>query len=822
MLGDLGTLFSGLAWVATLYGSIASAVSIRRQDARWWESARNALYGAAALLALALLALALAFLGNDFAIRYVAQHSSRALPTYLKVSAIWGGQEGSLLLWGFFQAVFTALAIRTRDERARPLIPWATVVLGLVGVFFVGAMLLLSNPFTQLSQPLADGQGLNPLLRHPGMIFHPPAMYVGYVGLSVPFAFALAALISKNDRLWTRVIRPWTLVAWIGLSLGLLLGMRWAYDVLGWGGYWGWDPVENAGLLPWFTTTALLHGAVMQEERRGFRVWNYVLVTLSFVLVLFGTFATRSGVIQSVHAYAVSNLGGYFMAGILVSLGVSLGLIVWRGAELDSASSDTSLLSRDGIFFLTLLLFVTLTLSVFVGSVLPTITDVALGQRFEAGPAWFDRVTGPQFALLILLIGVCPLLGRAAAAVRRAKHYAWLVGLGALAAIGAALLAGFDKPVSLLGLGLVGLAATTVLIEYGEGIGQRRQRTDLAPLNALWNLLRTQRRKYGGYLVHLGVILMAVGVIGTRLYPFEQEVVMTSGEPIKMGGYTLVFDQLSQDVIRDQLSTWASISVYSDDGYLVTLEPRINRYQNYEQTFSVPALRPALREDLYMILAGWSGDGTTVTVRIVINALVNFLWLGGLIFMAGGALALWPRGLKALGNAAVAVAVVGLLTGGAWAMWGARHGTAVRELGRPHVGQAAPDFRFSLLDGGTLTLADLGAEIVVLNFWAPWCPTCKDELPALQASWEAYRDQGVTFVGAAYDSERAAVEETVTTYGLGYPIGLDASDLAAKAYGVTKVPETFVIDAEGRVAAVYVGPVSETELRAALDALLEE
>lgn len=820
MLADLGTVFSGLAWAATLYGALASAISIYRRDVRWWQSARNALYGAAALLGLALIALTEAFLSGDYGIRYVAQHSSQALPIYLKLSAIWAGQEGSLLLWCFFQAVFTALAIRIRDERAAPLIPWATVVLGLIGALFVGAMLWLSNPFTQLPRPLTDGQGLNPLLRHPGMIFHPPAMYVGYVGLSVPFAFALAALITKNDRFWTRVVHPWTLVAWIGLSLGLLLGMRWAYDVLGWGGYWGWDPVENAGLMPWLTTTALLHGAVMQEERRGFRVWNYVLVTLSFVLVLFGTFATRSGAIQSVHAYAVSNLGGYYLAGILASLGVSVGLILWRGADLSSASSEPPLLSRDGAFFLTLLVFMTLTLSVFVGSVLPTITDLAWGQQFEAGPAWFDRVTGPQFALLILLIGVCPLLGRAAATVRRLKRRAWLIALGALVAVGAALVAGFDKPVSLIAFGLVGLSATTVLIEYGEGVAQRSRRTDLAPLNALWDLLRTQRRKYGGYLVHLGVIFMAVGVIGTRLYPFEQEMVMASGEPIEIGEYTLVFDLLSQEMVGDHLSTWASLSVYGEDEYLVTLEPRVNRYQNYEQTFSVPALRPALREDLYVILAGWSGDGTTITVRILINALANFLWLGGLVFLAGGALALWPRGLAGAWNAVAAMVIVGLLAGGAWAMWGARHGTAVKALGRPHVGHAAPEFRLSSLSGDALALSDLRGQVVVLNFWAPWCPTCKDELPDLQASWEAYQGAGVVFVGVAYDSDRAAVEETASAYGLSYPIGLDASDLAAQAYGVTKVPETFVIDAQGQVAAVYVGAVSQVELTAQLDSLL--
>ncbi len=821
MLGDLGAIFAALALLATLYGSGAAYVSIRRDDRRWWESARNALIGAAVLLGLALLVLVAAFLTHDFAVRYVVLHASRAMPAYLKVSAVWAGQEGSLLVWTFFQASFTALAISLPSQRARPLVPWTTVVLGVIGAFFLGITLFLSNPFVQLSHAPLDGQGMNPLLRHPGMVFHPPAMFVGYVGLSIPFAFALAALIAHREVRWTQAVRTWTLIAWIGLSLGLFLGMRWAYDVLGWGGYWGWDPVENAGLLPWFTTTALLHSAVMRDEGRGFEIWNYVLVALSFVLVLFGTFATRSGVIQSVHAFAESNLGGWFLGAIGVSLAVSLGLIFRHRAELSARAMSDRLFSRDGLFFLTLVVLCTLTVSVFVGSVLPTITDLLTAQRFDAGPDWFDRVTGPQFGALLLLMGICPLLGRSTSVFRRVKRWGWLVGLGAGSAVVAALLAGLTKPAVLVAFALTGIAGTTALVEIGDGVARRMRRTQSPVLNVLWELLRLQRRRYGGYLVHLGVVLMAVGVIGTRFYPFERNVVLTPGEPHEVAGYTLVTDPLSQEIVRDALTTSATVTVYRDGDYLSTLVPRVNRYEGYQQLYTVPALRPALSEDLYLLLAGWSGDGTEVTFKVVVNVLVNFLWLGGLVFFAGGAVALWPREMQAPWNAIAAVTVGLLLVASGWSMWGASHGMVRRSTGRPMVGHTAPDFRLTTLDGKTAALTDLQGRIVVLNFWAPWCPSCKDDLPVLQQLWEDYRDRGVVFVGAAYDTEVGAARESIATHGLTFPVGLDTGNQLADAYGITGVPETFVIDAAGHIAVVHIGPLPEGQLKMQLERLLE-
>ena len=640
MLAEVGFILVGLALAAAVYAVFTASWSIHRSDPRWAGSGRSGIYATTALLALALLALLVSFLGDQFQIRYVAQHSSRALPLYLKASAVWAGQEGSLLLWAFLQALFAALAVGCPSERSRPLIPWAILFLNLITAFFIAVTMFLSNPFALLASAPPDGRGLNPLLRHPAMIFHPPATYLGYVGLAVPFAFALAALVTRRVGDWTAVVRRWTLVAWLFLGLGILLGARWAYDVLEWGGYWGWDPVENAGLMPWLTTTAFLHGMVMREERHSLRAWNFLLVILSFVLVIFGTFTTRSGLILSVHAFAHSDLGSYLLGFIVLTLVGSLALLYNRRSLLAAPSPSDRLLSREGMFFLTLILFLTITGSVLIGSLLPTLTEALVGRRFEAGPEWFDRVTGPQFAALVLVMGLCPLLGRAAGALRRVRGHGLSAVLGAILVTAAAALAGFTYLTSLIGFAFIGLAAGTALAEVARDVVARSRRKGRNPLRILWHLMRHNGRRYGGYLVHIGVILIAVGVIGTRSYPFEKEIVLSRGEPADVGGYTLVYEDLWQEVAGDHLATRASFSVYRDGAYLATLQPRRDQYVNPDRTVAVPALRSRLREDLYVVLAGWAGDGRAVALKVFINPLASFLWLGGLILLAGGAMAL--------------------------------------------------------------------------------------------------------------------------------------------------------------------------------------
>jgi len=842
MLAEIGSILTSLALAVALYAACAAFLGIQQSDSRWASSARNGVYATAALLTVAFFILTAAFMIDQFGIDYVAQHSGRALPSYLKLSAVWAGQEGSLLLWAFLQAIFAALVVARPTKRTRPLVPWATVFLSLVTAFFTGVTLFLSNPFTQSAVIPPDGAGLSPLLRHPGMIFHPPALYLGYVGLAVPFAFALAALATGQVKDWPAATRRWTLAAWLFLGIGLMLGARWAYDVLGWGGYWGWDPVENAGLLPWFTVTALLHGTVMQEQRNSFRAWNVLLAVFSFALVLFGTFTTRSGLIQSVHSFARSNLGPYFLAAIGVVLLGSLVMMWNRRSILADSRPVGELISRDGMFFLTLVLLCTLTFSVFVGSILPTITEVLSDQRYEAGPEWFDRVTGPQFALLVLVMGVCPLLGRAAAAMKRMKSRGLPALIGAIVVIVVAVLLGFNRPVTLIGFAVIGLAGATVLVEYGWDAVALGRRTGDNPLQAFVNLFGRNRRKYGGYMVHAGVILMALGIVGTRMYPFEDELVLAPGEPATVQDYTLVYEELKQEPFEDHFNTRAILSVHRDGEYLGTMQPQLDQYTNFDQTVSTPALQVELREDLYLVLAGWSAGGDLVTFKVFVNPLASFLWLGGLVFLIGGAVALWPAARTetlatpsarrwSLGTGVGVAVGIGVLVIAVAVMWSGDPGAinrpglgsidaGARRVGRPIRGQPAPDFTLDLLDGSSMTLSELRGQVMVLNIWATWCPSCKDEMPDLQTVWEEYEDDGVVIVGLVYQDEVALVQEMLTFYGITFPQGMDVGDNISTAYGITGVPETFIVDQQGNIAVNYVGPVTADELRQKLDGLL--
>ncbi|HDQ70971.1 MAG TPA: redoxin domain-containing protein, partial [Chloroflexi bacterium] len=597
-----------------------------------------------------------------------------------------------------------------------------------------------------------------------------------------------------------------------------------------------WDPVENAGLMPWLTATALLHGLVMQRERAGFRGWNLILAVLSFSLVLFGTFVTRSGWIQSLHAFAHSSLGPYLLATIGLSLLGPLVLMIRRRSILLApqplARPVDRLLSRGGTFLLTLIILLTISASVFIGSVMPVLA------RLDASPAWFDRVTGPQFGLLLLLMGVCPLLGRAAQTLQRLRRRALLGALlGAGIVLAGAMLAGFTNPLSWVGFALIGLAGTTTAMAYVMDAWLRSQRLDEDFWIALWRLFVCNRRKYGGYLVHTGVILMALGVVGTRMYALETEAVFFQGESARVAGYTLTYEGFDQVYLGDRLTSEAAFSIWRGERFLTTLRPQVDQYANYrDQMVSAPALHVNLREDLYLVLAGWRDEGEMVTLKIFVNPLAVFLWVGALLFLGGGVAALWPvarpahlsaleirrrraRTFVGAGVGGVVLIAVALML---WGIGAAAGRSQARLAGRLRSGLEAPTFSLEQLDGSPLALADLRGKIVVVNFWATWCAPCEDELPDFQAVWEAYHEQGVTFVGLAVQRELDDVRAMTTRFGVGYPVGLDRTGEIAESYGISGVPETFVVDAEGRIVYVHVGPMDAEALQVVLDGMLEE
>jgi cytochrome c-type biogenesis protein CcmF len=490
-----------------------------------------------------------------------------------------------------------------------------------------------------------DGQGLNPLLRHPGMIIHPPMLYLGFVSFVVPYAFAMAALVARRaDDEWIRTTRRWTLVGWLFLSLGLILGGRWAYDVLGWGGYWGWDPVENAAFLPWLTATAFLHSVMIQEKRGMLKKWNMVLIILTYALVIFGTFLTRSGVLSSVHAFAQSAIGRPFFGFIALTFVASLALLFREWDHLRSEHQLDSLLSREAAFLLNNLLFLGIAASVFWGTVFPMISEVVTGQKISVGPPFYNRVTGPQFAALVLLMGVAPLIAWRRASARQLGRLLLLPFAAALAVVVGLMVFGLRNGGALLGFGLSAFVAFTTLLEFGRGARARRRATGEAALTALVTLIARNRRRYGGYVIHLGVVLMAVGVVGTNFFQQETQGHLRPGEPLALGRYVMTFDRLDEfNLDDDRHVARATVSVYKDGRYVGALYPRRDYYYLAQQPMTIPGVRSSVEDDFYILLVSWepiAADGATF--KVYLNPLVNWIWAGGLVFVLGMLVAAWP------------------------------------------------------------------------------------------------------------------------------------------------------------------------------------
>jgi cytochrome c-type biogenesis protein CcmF len=497
------------------------------------------------------------------------------------------------------------------------------------------------------SQPIipADGRGLNPLLRHPGMIIHPPMLYLGFVSFVIPFAFAFAALVTgRTDDRWIRLTRRWSLVAWLFLSLGLVLGSRWAYDVLGWGGYWGWDPVEIAAFMPWLSGTAFLHSVMIQEKRGLFKRWNMILVILTYCLVIFGTFLTRSGVLSSVHAFAQSAIGPLFFTFIGLTFIVSLGLLLHRWNALSSDGQMNSVLSRESLFLVNNLLFIGILIVCFWGVIYPLISELFTGQKVTVGPPFYERATGPLFAGLIFLMGVAPLSAWGHSTWLTYGRAIWKPFAVSVVIVGLVLLAGVTSPLAILAFWLCGLTAAITLYEYGRAVWARHRATRENVFTALWHLAGRNRRRYGGYIIHLGVVLMALGVIGIEMFQTETQGTLKQGQSMSLAGYTLTYrdfaefdSQDGRDVAR------AVIDVTKNGQSMGTLYPRRDFYIDSQQPMTIPGLSSTPEDDLYVILVDWqpiSSNGATF--KVYHNPLVFWLWIGAFVFILGTLVAAWP------------------------------------------------------------------------------------------------------------------------------------------------------------------------------------
>ena len=814
MISDIGVIFMSVSLAASFIAGILIWLGLAKNDEHWLAIGKNILFCSTLLLAFTVIMLLIALVTDQFQVRAVGQYSGRELPFYLKITAMWAGQEGSLLLWAFLQTLFASLVAAKIKMEDRPLHGWAAVILSFLAAFFIGMTLFFSNPFQTISPIPLDGQGMNPLLRHPGMVFHPPVLYIGYVGLSIPFAYAISALLVGEVKRWLKPVRRWLLLSWIALGLGIFLGARWAYDVLGWGGYWGWDAVENAGLMPWLTATALLHGLDMQARDKGFKVWNVIFAAFSFALVLFGTFTTRSGLIQSVHAFSVSESGPYFLGMIgLVVIG-SLVVIIVRREKFGELIYPEKIISREGAFFFTLLLLTLITLSILLGTLLPTLT----GGRFSAPPAWFNQVVGPQLAALVLLMGICPLLGKW---IYKGKSlWRWLPSiLGAILMAGIAILLRFTESGAIIGLMIAGFAGGASLEEIGVLFAPKLTKAETT--------IRVRWRRFGAYLVHFGVVLIAVGVIGTQLYAKEQTVTLSPGERVQVGQYELLYEDLFQELTNDHLDTWVDITVYKDSSYLATLTPKILYFPDDRQTMAEPSVRAGWGEDLYLVLFKLDADNKA-SLAVTINPLINFLWIGGFILLIGGGVAWWPsdkvvsdqtrrqnRTWRNISAGIVLVFIVLIFI----SLWGNSLQTAKKSV-RPLPGTEAIAFSANEISGNEISLSEYFGDVVVLHFWATWCDQCEDEMQMFESVWQAYQGQDVKFVGIAMDDSVPLVQKLIEDLQISFPQIVEEGYEITSLYGVTAVPETFIIDQEGMVAYFHIGTLDAASLEAVLDSLL--
>jgi cytochrome c-type biogenesis protein CcmF len=634
---------------ATLAGALAAVLLYdgdRRGDPQRLRWGLRALWTMVAAVTAATALLEAGLVGNDFRLVYVSEHSSLQTPLAFRMGALWGGNSGSLLFWALVLSLYIAYLMARPPREAGHLQAGALAVLAAIGTFFCLLVTLPASPFRLLAAAPADGAGLNRLLRSDSFLLHPVALYLGFVGFSVPFAYGMAGLLrgDTGDH-WIRVTHRWALAAWALLSVGILMGANWSYHVLGWGGYWEFDPVENAALLPWLTGTAFIHSAMVQERRGMLKVWNAVLIAATYLLTIFGTFLARSGLATSVHTFAESSIGGWF----LVFLGVAAAFAVYLiGSRLDLLRDEReleSLVSREGAFLLNNVVFVALALTIFVGTVVPLVSPF-FGQTISVGEPYFNRVTAPLFTLLLLLAGMGPLLAwRRSGRAAFVRHL--LVPLLAAGVFAFVLTAAGVHPLSAaVAFSCAFFAAVAVLYDVGLGVAARLQMEATGVATALYRLISRNPRRYGGYAVHLALALIAFGVVASHAFQQQGEYELGVGQTAVVGGYGFTYEGLGSQLTAEDAETYARVVVSRQARLVTVLAPSQSVGADAATaagiTYGVAIDRGLLR-DLYVVLDGYAAGGGRAVLQIFVNPLVSWLWLGGALLVAGCLFSLWPR-----------------------------------------------------------------------------------------------------------------------------------------------------------------------------------
>jgi cytochrome c-type biogenesis protein CcmF len=641
---DLGRAALVTSLLLLVYALVAGSFAAWKGRRRLADSAQNALLASFGATAVATAVLLVALARHDFSFQYVADHTSHGLPLGYTLTAFWGGQEGSLLLWLLVLCAYATLAVLTGRRAGREVLAWVVPTLGLVGTFFAVLLVFVASPFA--TQPTAaDGAGLTPSLQNPYMAVHPPMLYLGYVGLTVPFAFAMGALLARRtDERWIVATRRWTLAAWAFLGVGQLLGAHWAYVEIGWGGYYAWDPVENAALMPWLAATAFLHSVMIQEKRGMLKVWNVLLVVLAFCLSLFGTFLTRSGIIQSIHSFTQSSIGPWFLGFICLITAASLALVFARLPLLRAKTRLESLVSREATFLYNNLLLVALSLTILWGVVYPILSEAVTGEAASVSKPYYNFFLNSFGLPLLLLMGIGPLVAWRRASLRAlGKTFLW--PLSAAVAAGVALLAvgAGSSPIGVIAYTFSVFVLASIVLEFTRGTSARKSLADVGWLGAFSSLVARNRRRYGGYVVHAAIVLLAIGVTGSSLYETERAARLRPGESLTIAGNRLVFRGFDTRMQSNHRAIRANLDHYRGDEYLGRLRPGKNQYFAEDQVSNEVAIRhdPRTAGDLFTIADQVNADGS-LDLKVLDKPLVNLIWLAGLVFVGGALIALWP------------------------------------------------------------------------------------------------------------------------------------------------------------------------------------
>jgi cytochrome c-type biogenesis protein CcmF len=645
LLGS-GSLLTALG--VAIYAALALLAGSWRKRPELLRSGELALYAVWGLVTIATLSMIYALVSHDFSVHYVSMVGSRATPLFYTVISLWGALEGSILFWIFVLASLSALVTYQNRDRQGTLVPYAGGVLMLISIFFLIMLVGPANPFGLVSPTPADGPGPNPLLQnHILMGVHPPLLYLGYVGMSVPFAFGIGAVLSgeiENDG-WIRLTRKWTLIAWMFLSAAIIAGMWWSYEVLGWGGYWAWDPVENASFIPWLTATAFLHSVMVQERRGLLKLWNLNLIVATFVLTILGTFLTRSGVLSSVHAFSEGPIGRYFLGFIAIVLLSSFALVAGNSERLRPTGTLDAAVSRESVFLLNNLFLTAFTITVLVGTLFPLVAEAIRGVKVSVGEPFFNRMTLPICAALLFLMGVGPALPWRAASRDVVRKQLMPPTVVAIVALAVSLVIGVRSPYALAAFAFGAFALAANVREFIDGAASRRRAHGEAPPVALARLVGANRRRYGGYIAHLGVLTVTLGIVASATFRSEREATLKKGEVMAIGPFTVRLDDVYRRDEPQRMVLAAGVTILKGGREVGRMEPRMNFYPTQDQPVPTPSVRSRPAGDLYINLQAFAQDGSNATLRVIREPLVPWIWAGGMIVVLGALVSL-GAGLK--------------------------------------------------------------------------------------------------------------------------------------------------------------------------------